>query len=128
VEGFFAAIGIGIGGPPNTSEGVVFTRLRPWDEREVKQQQIVGQLFPQFFALPGAFAFPINLPSLGQRSVNDIEFIMKSETASLDEFTQVTEGILTRVRQLPELINVDTDLRLDNPQLNIVFDRERAAD
>lgn len=128
VEGFFAAIGLGIGGPPNASDGVVFTRLRPWDEREVKQQQIVGRLFPEFFGYPGAFAFPINLPSLGQRSVNDIEFIMKSETASLDEFTQVTDAILGRVRQLPELINIDTDLRLDNPQLNIVFDRERAAD
>lgn len=128
VEGFFAAIGLGIGGPPDTSDGVVFTRLRPWDERDVKQQQIVGQLFPQFFALPGAFAFPINLPSLGQRSVNDIEFIMKSETASLDDFTEVTDAILARVRQLPELINVDSNLRLDNPQLNIVFDRERAAD
>jgi multidrug efflux pump len=128
VEGFFAAVGLGIGGPPNTSDGVVFTRLRPWEEREVKQQQIVGRLFPEFFGFPGAFVFPINLPSLGQRSVNDIEFIMKSETASLDDFTQVTEAILARVRQLPDLINVDTDLRLDNPQLNIVFDRERAAD
>jgi multidrug efflux pump len=128
VEGFFAAIGLGIGGPPNTSDAVVFTRLRPWDERKVKQQQLVGRLFPEFFGYPGAFAFPINLPSLGQRSVNDIEFIMKSETASLDEFTEVTDAILGRIRQLPELINIDTDLRLDNPQLNIVFDRERAAD
>jgi multidrug efflux pump len=128
VEGFFAAIGLSIGGPPSTSDGVVFTRLRPWRDRDVKQQQIVGQLFPQFFALPGAFAFPINLPSLGQRSVNDIEFIMKSETASLDEFAQETDAILARVRQIPGLINLDSDLRLDNPQLNIVFDRERAAD
>lgn len=128
VEGFFAAIGLGIGGPPNTSDGVVFSRLRPWEEREVKQQQIVGRLFPEFFGFPNAFAFPINLPSLGQRSINDLEFIMKSETASLDDFTEVTDAILTRARQLPDLINVDTDLRLDNPQLNIVFDRERAAD
>jgi multidrug efflux pump len=128
VEGFFAAIGLGIGGPPDTSEGVVFASLRPWEERDVKQQHLVGQVFPDFFALPSALAFPINLPSLGQQSINDIEFIMKSETASLEEFTQVTEAILERVRQLPELINVDTDLRLDNPQLNIVFDRERAAD
>ena len=33
-----------------------------------------------------------------------------------------------RVRGLPSLINVDTDLRLDNPQLDMVFDRDRAAD
>lgn len=127
-EGFFSAIGLGIGSPPSASDGAVFISLAPWEERKVKQQAIVGQLFPQFFALPGAFAFPINLPSLNQTSINDLEFIMKSETASLEEFTQVTEAISTRVQQLPDLINVDTDLRLDNPQLNIVYDRERAAD
>ena len=128
VQGFFAAIGLAIGGPPDTSNGVVFTRLNPWNEREVKQQQIVGQLFPEFFALPGALAFPINLPSLGQRSVNDLEFVLKSASASLDDFAEITQQMLARVRQVPGLVNVDTDLRLDNPQLNIVFDRERAGD
>ena len=128
VQGFFAAIGLGIGGPPNTSNGVVFTRLDPWNERTVKQQEIVGQLFPEFFALPGALAFPINLPSLGQRSINDLEFVMKSASASLEDFAQITESMLANVRQVPGLVNVDTDLRLDNPQLNIVFDRERASD
>ena len=128
VQGFFAAVGLAIGGPPNTSNGVVFTRLAPWSDRTVKQQEIVGQLFPEFFALPGAFAFPINLPSLGQRSVNDLEFVIKSAAADLDEFAQITETMVTNVRQVPDLVNVDTDLRLDNPQLNIVFDRERASD
>jgi multidrug efflux pump len=128
VQGYFAAIGLSIGGPPNTSDGAIFTRLNPWDQREVKQQAIVGMLFPEFFALPNALVFPINLPSLGQRSINDIEFIMKSASADLPEFTRVTEAMLQRTQQIPELINIDSDLRLDNPQLKIVFDRERAAD
>ena len=29
---------------------------------------------------------------------------------------------------MPGLVNVDSDLRLENPQLDVVFDRERAAD
>jgi len=128
VEVFFEAVGFSLGGPPTTSNGIVFTRLADWREREVKQQTIVGQLLPEFFALPGALVFPINPPSLNQRSINDLEFIIKNASASQEEFTQAVNTMLDRVRGLPSLINVDSDLRLDNPQLDMVFDRDRAAD
>ncbi len=128
VEVFFEAIGFSLGGPPTTSDGIVFTRLTDWREREVKQQTIVGQLFPEFSALPGALVFPINPPSLNQRSINDLEFIIKNASATQEEFTQAINTMLDRVRGLPSLINVDSDLRLNNPQLDIIFDRERAAD
>ncbi len=128
VEVFFEAIGFSLGGPPTTSDGIVFTRLADWREREVKQQTIVGQLFHEFSALPGALVFPINPPSLNQRSINDLEFIIKNAAATQEEFTQVINTTLDRVRGLPSLINVDSDLRLNNPQLDIIFDRERAAD
>ncbi len=128
VEVFFEAVGFSLGGPPTTSNGIVFTRLTDWRDREVKQQTIVGQLFPEFFALPGALVFPINPPSLNQRSINDLEFIIKNASATQEEFTQAINTMLDRVRGLPSLINVDSDLRLDNPQLDMVFDRDRAAD
>ena len=39
------------------------------------------------------------------------------------KFAEIIETMLANVRQVPGLVNVDTDLRLDNPQLNIIFDR-----
>jgi multidrug efflux pump len=128
VRGFFAAIGLSIGGPQSTSDGFIYTRLQPWGEREVKQQAIVGSLFGEFMRIPGALVFPINLPSLGQNTVNDVEYILKSSAAGLEEFERVSEAMLERVRRVPGLVNVDSDLRLDNPQINVVFDRDRAAD
>ncbi len=128
VEAFFEAIGLSIGGPPNTSDGIVFARLTDWEKRSVAQQAIVARLFPEFFALTGALVFPINPPSLNQRSINDLEFILKNAAATQEEFTQTVSTMLERVRQLPSLINVDSDLRLDNPQLDMIFDRDRAAD
>ncbi len=127
-EAFFEAVGLSIGGPPSTSDGIVFTRLTDWEERSVKQQTIVAQLFPEFFSMTGALVFPINPPSLNQRSLNDLEFILKNASATQEEFTQTVNTLLDRVRQVPSLINVDSDLRLDNPQLDVVFDRDRAAD
>jgi multidrug efflux pump len=128
VEGFFAAVGMGFGRPGNSADGIVFTRLSHWDERELKQQEIVGRLFHEFRKIPEAQVFAINPPSLSRRSRSDLELVLKSSSASLDEFAAATQSILGRVRELPELSNADSDLRLANPQLDILFDRNRAAD
>jgi len=128
VEGFFAIISPRWGGGGNSALGYVFTRLSHWGERKVKQQEIVGQLFQQFQQIPQALVFPINPPSLSRRSLSDVEVVFKSPSASLDEFAAVSEAILARVREMPDLVNVDGDLRLENPQLDVAFDRERAAD
>lgn len=128
VTAYFAAIGLGIGGPPSASNGILFVRLVDWAQRDVAQQEIVEDLAPKFSAMPGALLFPINPQSLGQRSLNDLEFVIKSPTAGLGEFAEVAEAVLDRVRAVPGLANVDTDLRLDDPQLDVVFHRDRAAD
>lgn len=135
VEGYFAAIGLAIGGAPRTDQGFMYTRLVPWRKREVKQQDIVGMLFPKFFSMPGALAFPINLPSLGQRSQSDLDFILKSSLATLPEFLDLVEKVTTRAGEIPHpggegsaLVNIDSDLEVDSPQLDIRFDREAAAD
>ena len=57
-----------------------------------------------------------------------MEFILKNAAATQEEFTRTVSAMLEQVRQLPSLINVDSDLRLDNPQLDMIFDRDRAAD
>ena len=66
VAGFFAAIGLGFGGVADSAEGIVFTRLHPWEERDRSQQEIVSELFPHFIGIPQALVFPINPPSWGR--------------------------------------------------------------
>ncbi len=128
IEGFFAAIGMGFGSPSSSSLGMVFSTLTPWNEREAKQQEVVGRLLPRFLNIPEAFVFPFNPPSLSSRSNNDVEVVIKSSSASLDEFAELNETLVAQLREVPGLVNVDSDLRLENPQIEILFDRERAAD
>ncbi len=128
VEAFFAAVGLASGGRRNTTSGFLYARLKPWRERNVKQQTIIAGLLPKLMAIPTALVFPMNLPSLGQRSLNDIELIIKNASADLEEFGQVRDALLERVREIPGLVNVDSNLRLSNPQVDISFKREQAAD
>ncbi len=128
IEGFFAAIGLGFGTPSSSSLGMVFTTMTPWGDRDRKQQAVVAELLPKFLSIPEALVFPFSPPSISQRSNNDLEVVIKSSSASLDEFAEVNGEILGAVREVPGLVNVDSDLRLENPEVDIVFDRERAAD
>jgi len=128
VDAFFAAVGLASGGSRNTTDGFIFARLHDWGARDVSQQEIVGRLLPRMMDIPTALVFPLNLPSLAQRSLNDVELIIKDSAADLEEFGRVRDALLERLRAIPDLVNVDSNLHLDNPQLDVTFKREEAAD
>jgi multidrug efflux pump len=123
-EGLFSAIGLGFGGPGRVTNGFVFLRLKPSNEREKSQQQIVGELFPRIFSIPGVLAFLINPSSLGG-SDNPIEYVLQAET--YDELNQAVGIMMSKASQLGYLLNLDSDLRLNKPQLDIKIDRARAS-
>ena len=61
-------------------------------------------------------------------SDKEVEFVVRGAGASLDELSQVVGEVLTRLAQVPGLLNRDSDLRMENPTLDIRFNRDRAAD
>ncbi len=124
----YSAVGLSSGGSRSTSNGFVYARLVPWEERDVSQQDVVGELYGKLRQLPALLAYPISLPSLGQSSFYDIEVVLKSSSASLDEFDRVSQAVLDRVSEVDGVINVDRDLRLENPEVEVLYDRDRAAE
>ncbi len=128
VAHLYSAAGLSSGGSRSTSGGFVYARLVPWADRQRSQQEIVGEYFRRFREFTGGLAFPINLPSLGQRSIYDLEVVLKSSSAPLEEFDRVSRVILDRVIDLPGVFNADRDLQMETPQVEILYDRDRAAD
>ncbi|MCB0298217.1 MAG: efflux RND transporter permease subunit, partial [Calditrichaeota bacterium] len=125
-RGLFTAVGLGFGGPGRVTNGFLFLGLKPRDERERTQQEIVGSLFPQMISIPGVLAFVINPPSLGGRfSSSPVEYVLQAD--SYETLSQAVEIMMGKASQLGYLINLDSDLRLNKPQLDITIDRERAA-
>ncbi|MDX1648210.1 MAG: efflux RND transporter permease subunit [Myxococcota bacterium] len=128
MQGFFSAIGLPIGGVPSSARGVLFARLEPWGERDRKQQAIVAELAGAFSRIPEALVFPLNPPSLGARTTADLDVVIEAPGVPLETLDAVTQAVLGRVREIPGLVNVDADLRLDQPEAEVVFDREGAED
>ena len=83
--------------------------LKPWEERQRKQQDIARQLNQQLQTLPGAIGFAVNPPSLGQsgRSL-PVEYVIMAQLpyAELDRITQefIAEISKTGIVQTPQSI------------------------
>ncbi len=123
----FSAVGLGFGGPGQVTNGFMFLGLKPRSERHKSQQQIVQELFPQLFSIPGVLAFVINPPSLGASFASSpVEYVLKGD--SYEQLNQSVGIMMGEASKLGYLINMDTDLRLNKPQLDITIDRERASD
>ena len=116
-----------VAGNPTVSQGRIVLRLKPWDDRARTQQEIGRAIAPAMVAIPGVVAFPSNPPPLGQSSRSKpITFIIQT-ARPYEELEQMVEAFLDKVRDYPGLIDVDSDLKLNAPQLDISVDREKAA-
>jgi len=125
-QALFTAVGLGFGGPGSVANGFVFLRLKPRGDRERSQQEIVRSLFPQMMSIPGVLAFMINPAGLGGAvSSTPIEYVLQGE--DYQELNVAAQDFIAAASQLGYLVNVDSDLRLNKPQLDIAIDRERAS-
>ena len=123
IERFFV-----VSGNPTVGQGISFVGLTDWKARSRHSTDIAKELFPKFMAIPGVLAFPVTPPSLGQSPrERPINFVVVT-SASYEELEQVTAKILAEVARNPGLTNVDTDLKLNKPELSVEVKRDKAAD
>lgn len=125
VQSFIAPAWGGRPSPVNASFMVI--RLKDWADRDIKQQQIVREVFPRLLNITGVRAFAINPPSLGlPGSQAPVQFVLGGPTYPvLDEWS---ERIVERALQNPQLLNVNKSYLPTRPEIQVEIDRDRAAD
>src|SRR5438093_2745957 len=121
VQGYFTIIGGFAGGVNRAFIGVI---LKDWSERHTTVQQMVGGLFPQLFGIAGVRAFPYAPGALGFSQ--PIQFVVQNPDFA--RLGQAMDTFATHARGIKGLTNIDTDLRVNKPELRVTFDRDRAED
>ncbi len=117
-----------VSGNPTVSQGISFVGLTDWKERTRNSLAVVKELFPKFMGIPGVLAFPVTPPSLGQSPrERPINFVIVT-SASYIELQGLTAQILAEVAKNPGITNVDTDLKLNKPELSVSLNRDKASD
>jgi multidrug efflux pump len=105
----------------------MFVSLKPKEERARKQQDIVTSIFPQMMMIPQAFVFPISPPSGPSRGFGKpIQLVLKS--FNMKDLSDTHDRIIKRAKAIPGVFNVDSDLKLNKPELEIQVNREKAAE
>ena len=117
-----------VSGRPTPSQGIAFTRLAPWGERERSQQEIVESLGPAMSALPGVRAFATNPPSLGQNASSKPVWIAIQASVPPEELNRMVEAVLAEAEKHPSLANLETRLKLNVPEIKVSVNRDKAAD
>lgn len=127
VGSYFMVVAPGLDRPNPVNSALAFLRLLPWEQRSRSQQEIAAELLPKLQQLPGVLAFPINPPSLGQNFRKaPIQFVIQGP--NYDELDRMVARFMEQASAVPGIVNVDSDLRLDKPQLTVAVNREKAAD
>ncbi|MCK9510643.1 MAG: efflux RND transporter permease subunit [Pigmentiphaga sp.] len=115
-------------GFPTVTDGTSVLRLKPWSERERTQQEIAAELRPRFNSLPGVRAFVTNPPSLGQSPRSSpVEFVLMSQVP-YPELARYVDAFMAEIAKYPGVHNLNSDLRLNTPELRVTVDRDRLAD
>jgi multidrug efflux pump len=114
---------LGRGGSPNG--GFVVSRLKPYEERDRSVEEVLATVRPQLAGISGVMAFASNPPAIGGRG-QPLEFIVKHP--NYDSLLVANQRLLGFARSLPGLVNIDSDLKVNKPELTVAFDRDRAED
>jgi HAE1 family hydrophobic/amphiphilic exporter-1 len=128
VDGFMSSVGVGGGGSTNTGNaGRIYMALKPSNERP-PADKIIAQLRPQLAAIPGLKCFPQVVPSIrigGTLTKSLYQYTLFGP--SLEELYSVAPKVEAKMRQLPGLIDVTSDLQITNPQVMVTIDRDKAS-
>jgi HAE1 family hydrophobic/amphiphilic exporter-1 len=126
IDRFGIAIGQGVAGRPDVNGGQAFIFLK---DRSVRPHQkvIMNQLRQQLSKIKdirvSVEAFPI---VMGAGKQTDITYAVKGP--SLEELQRIAKSMVSEFRNRPGFKDVDTDLRLNEPQIQIRVNRDRLGD
>ncbi|MEH2226708.1 efflux RND transporter permease subunit [Nostoc sp.] len=120
---------VGASGPnASVNSGRITIRLKPRSQRQLSADQIIQELTPKLRRVVGVKTFlrsPPAIPIGGQQTNSTYQFTLQS--LNLQDLRQYVPKLVDKVKTLPGLQNVDTDLQLSTPQIQVKFDHNKAA-
>src|SRR5512138_3260554 len=124
IDGFMSSIGGGRG----SNNGSLFMRLKPRDQRKLSADEVIQELRPKLAKVAGVRTFLKNVPSIqigGTSSKSQYQFTMQGQDT--DELYRSATALEAKLRELPELMDVTSDLQISNPQVHVEINRDKVA-
>ena len=127
VASYMSGVG-SVGTLVGTNTGRVFIRLKPRSKRHMSADQVIQELRPKLAQIPGIRVFLQNPPPIrvgATISKSQYQFALQSpNTKDLYRYTPLLEA---KLREIPILQDVTSDLQISNPQVNVEINRDKAS-
>ncbi|HEX3505829.1 MAG TPA: efflux RND transporter permease subunit [Xanthobacteraceae bacterium] len=127
VQGFGSFTG-STGSANSANTGRFFIVLKPHNERKLNASQIIDRLRPQIAKLEGVNLFlqPTQDINVGARVARG-SFQYTLQDTNIAELNEWSQKLLEKLRTLPQLADVTSDLAASAPKLQITINRDQAS-
>jgi len=127
VDAFFSRVGGG-GNNGAGNSGNMQIRLKPRAERSVSPEQIMEQMRPLTNVIPGVRVYFQNPPLVrigGQQTRSLYQYTLQAQ--DLNELYRSSGEFEKRLREIPGLTDVNSDLLINSPEVTVDIDRDHAS-
>jgi HAE1 family hydrophobic/amphiphilic exporter-1 len=123
VRGFTSTVGMGA-----LNTGRMSIDLKPRDQRTMSADDVLEELRPKLTGIPGIRVFLQNPPviNIGGRAAR-AQYQFTLQSGDVDELYRTAPLLEERLRTIPQIADVSSDLQLTNPQVSVSLDRDRIA-
>jgi HAE1 family hydrophobic/amphiphilic exporter-1 len=126
VEGAMSSVGAG-GPSASLNVGRIFVALKPRDQRP-SADVVIQQLRGPLARVTGIKAYVQNIPAIrigGQVTKSSYQYTLQG--TDTNELYQWAPRVEEKLRSLPGLVDVTSDLQISKPQVTVEIDRNKAS-
>jgi HAE1 family hydrophobic/amphiphilic exporter-1 len=116
------------GGRGGGNTGGMFIKLKPRKQRELSVDEVIQELRPKLAVVPGILAYLQNPPTIrigGRSSKNQYQYTLQGpDTDALYHYASL---LMEKLRDIPGIQDLTTDMQLKNPELDVNINRDLAS-
>ena len=113
-------------GVPTPNQGIGGMLFKPWDERARSADEIQQEFQKKLASIAGAKAVVFQRPALPGSQGLPLQFVIKT-TQPFQNLYDVSQAVLDKARKSGMFFFVDSDLKIDKPEVTVKVDREMTA-
>jgi HAE1 family hydrophobic/amphiphilic exporter-1 len=123
IDAYMSSVGFG-----SINTGRLFARLKPMGQRKLTPEQIIEKLRPKLDAIPGMRTYLQNPPLVrigGMVSRSLYQYTLQAPDIGL--LYRASADFEQKMRKVPGLRDVNSDLQISSPEVIVDVDRDRAS-
>lgn len=126
IRSYFSVVAISSTGRGAVNRGMIFVRMTDRHERRRSQQEVMQDLRQRLEQVSGARTFLMTFNAI-TRGSSSKPLSLVLQHPDFEKLRAYAPKVMQRLAGIPGLRDVDSDLEMEKPQLDVTINREKAA-